>query len=143
MIWIAVVVGVALVLAALFAQRATASLLLMSAGSAVLSLVIAAFAGPLSGVLVATLYAGALIAMMAIWLILAEAEEAKRDALYWVAVAFLLLALPAGLLAAWRPVLQLQAPPARVVSLEDILILSLILVVAAGGVPYVLGGERR
>lgn len=143
MIWLVIVVGVALVLAALFAHHTTASLLLMSAGSAVISLAIAALAGPLSGVLVATLYAGALIAMMAIWLILAEAEEAKRDTLYWVAVAFLLLALPAGLLAAWKAAVQPPTPLVRAVDLGDVLLLSLILMVAAGGVPYVLGGERR
>lgn len=143
MIWVAVAVGVVLVLAALFVRRVTASLLLMFAGSAVLSLAVAALAGALGGVLVASLYAGALIALMAIWLILAETEEVRRDAVYWVAVAVLLLALPAGLLATWGLAPQAPAQFTRSVSLEDILLLSLILMVAAGGAPHVLGGERK
>lgn len=143
MIWVVVVTGVVLVIAALFVQRTTASLMLMSAGSAVLSLVIAGLAGPLSGILVAALYAGALIAMMAIWLILAETEEARRDATYWVAVAFFLLALPAGLLLAWKVAPFTGERLMRAVSHEDILLLSLILIVSASGAPYVLGGDRR
>ncbi|MEZ0346292.1 MAG: hypothetical protein ABWK01_07065 [Infirmifilum sp.] len=143
MIWLVVIVGVSLVLAALFASRVSLSLLLMSLGSAVLSLAIAALAGPLSGILVAALYAGALIALMAVWLVLAGSEQARRDAVYWVAIAFLLLALPAGLLIITMSGTQQVIVVNRGLSTEDVMLLAVILMVASGGVPYVLGGDKE
>jgi polyferredoxin len=145
MLEVCLVLGAALALAALFTPRTAQSLLLLFGGTSLLSLAVAALCGPLCGVVVATLYAGALVALMAVWLILAETEEARRDAIYWVAVALMMIALLAVLLTAWAEgasATSAVGSAAREISPSDLLLLASVLVVAAGGAPYVLWGEK-
>lgn len=143
MLEIYLILGAVLVIAALFTPRTAQSLLLLFSGSLLLSLAVAELCGRLCGILVATLYAGALIALMAVWLILAEAEEARRDAVYWVAVTLMAIALPAVLLTLWAGGAEVVGGAMREVALSDLLLLALVLVVAAGGAPYILWGERE
>jgi hypothetical protein len=143
MLEIYLILGAVLVIAALFTPRTAQSLLLLFSGSLLLSLAVAELCGRLCGILVATLYAGALIALMAVWLILAEAEEARRDAVYWVAVTLMAIALPAVLLTLWAGGTEVVGGAMREVALSDLLLLALVLVVAAGGAPYILWGERE
>jgi len=142
MLEVCLVLGVALVVAALFTPRTAQSLLLLFGGTSLLSIAVAALCGPLCGAVVATLYASALIALMAGWLILAESEEARRDAVYWVAVALTMIALPAVLLTAWAGGASAVGGAAREITLSDLLLLASVLIIAAGGAPYVLWGER-
>jgi len=91
----AAVAGGGMVVAALLTRRLNRALALLFAGSLTLAIDIAVLSGFVAGVVVATLYAGALVAMVLVWLALLEEEEAPRDKVYLASVA---AAAAAGLL---------------------------------------------
>jgi len=68
-------VGTLLVIAALLCRKISRSLFLLFLGSITLAVDIALLSGIVSGVIVAGLYAGAMVAMILVWLMLVEEEK--------------------------------------------------------------------
>lgn len=134
--------GAGLVVAALLCRDVSRSLFLLFLGSLTLALDIALLAGVISGVIVASLYAGALVAMILVWLMLVEKEKVRVDLVYAASV---LGSLVSGLVLyyvlAFKGVLATRFLE-RPIVLEDVLSIVLALMVASIGVVHMLGGER-
>ncbi len=136
------VAGGGLIVAALLCKRLNRALALLFAGSLTLAIDIAALAGFASGVIVAALYAGALVAMILVWLMLLEEEKTRVDAIYLASVA---LAAASGLLLLPRGAALLGggAPEPWSPGLLDVGSLMLVLAAASIGVVHILGGDAE
>lgn len=138
------VVGGALVLAALASKRMTVSILLLFIGSLLVGFAVAEHSGPIAGMVVAALYAGALVTLILISLTLvSEEEKIKLDQVYAAALA---LALPVAILLIYMFSSVSYSPhkaAARIIGEEDVGAFVLILVTASIGVVTILrGGEK-
>ncbi len=130
--------GAGLIAAALLCRKPNRAITLLFYGSLSVSVAVAALAGFAPGVVVAVLYAGALVAMMLVWLVTFKEEKTGGDAISYIAVA----------LAAALTALLLGAPHGPSVSaaytpgLLDVASLVLALAVASIGIVHLLGGEK-
>ncbi|UNQ73100.1 hypothetical protein [Infirmifilum sp. NZ] len=134
--------GLAFVLWGLFSRRTTFSLLSLSAGSIMVAFAISELAGWVPAMLVASLYAGALVALMTVWVIVVAGEKARIDTIYTLALVFMFLIVLAALLLISSNQASLAGRAVlREADYRDFSLLTILLLVALlGGVHTVRGG---
>lgn len=135
-------VGTLFVIASLLCRKISRSLFLLFLGSITIAVDIALLSGMVSGVIIAGLYAGAMVAMMLVWLMLIEEEKTAVDLIYLSSILGSLatgLIVFHGVLSSTRAAVLLDRP----IVAEDIISVVLALIVSSIGVVYLLGGERR
>ena len=135
-------VGTLLVIAALLCRKISRSLFLLFLGSITLAVDIALLSGIVSGVIVAGLYAGAMVAMILVWLMLVEEEKTIVDLVY---LSSIIGSLATGLIILYGVSSQIGGSTVlldRPIVAEDIIAVVLALIVSSIGVVYILGGEK-
>ncbi|RLE59094.1 MAG: hypothetical protein DRJ35_06525 [Thermoprotei archaeon] len=135
-------VGTLLVIAALLCRKISRSLFLLFLGSITLAVDIALLSGIVSGVIVAGLYAGAMVAMILVWLMLVEEEKTIVDLVY---LSSIIGSLATGLIILYGVSSQIGGSIVlldRPIVVEDIIAVVLALIVSSIGVVYILGGEK-
>ncbi|QOJ79327.1 hypothetical protein IG193_02360 [Infirmifilum lucidum] len=143
MLELSCLLGLALVVWALFSRRTTFSLLTMSAGSTIVALAISELAGWVPALLVAAFFAGALVALMVVWLVVVVREEARTDTVYTLALVFMFLTLFSLLLLIGTNRIKVGGGVSlRVAEDTDFALLAvLLLTVLLGGLHVVRGGR--
>lgn len=136
--------GLLLVLYALYARRIALSLLALATGSVMIAYAISELAGWVVALLVASLYAGALVALMAAWAVIVAREEARVDTIYVLALVFLFFAaFSTYLLISGGALKPEPLQVSREADLTDYSLLAVLLLVALlGGLHVVRGGEE-
>lgn len=135
-------VGTLLIIAALLCRKISRSLFLLFLGSITLAVDIALLSGIVSGVIVAGLYAGAMVAMILVWLMLVEEEKTIVDLVY---LSSIIGSLATGLIILYGVSSQIGGSTVlldRPIVAEDIIAVVLALIVSSIGVVYILGGEK-
>ncbi len=143
MLELSCLLGLALVVWALFSRRTTFSLLAMSAGSTMVALAISELAGWVPALLVAALFAGALVALMVVWLVVVAREETRIDTTSALALVFMSLTVFSLLLLLGTGRIKLgDGISSRVAEDTDFALLAVLLItVLLGGLHVARGGR--
>ncbi|ABL78473.1 hypothetical protein [Thermofilum pendens] len=137
------VLGAVIIVGALYSKRVSLSLLLLSLGTVLVAMSIGLLVGATAGILVATVFAGALVALLSLWLIVTEKEEARADSIYVVAaVFFVLITVAFAVLLAFAYRLSPVPVILRKFTAEDAYLLLTLLLVSVTSSIYVLRGDR-
>jgi len=137
--------GAILTLSALLARRISLAVVLLFFGSLFVGFAIAVLASPAAGAVVATLYAGLLVTLIVVALmVVVEEKELRLDSKHFYAV---VLGIPAAYLLA-AALIEHGKPGAfgilRTVSAADVGAVALLAVATALGIAIALwGGEER
>ena len=83
--------GTIFIIGGLLSKRITPALLLLALGTTFVALAIGLLVNTTAGLLVSTVFAGALVALMALWLIIAEEETTRADPINVLSLAFMVL----------------------------------------------------
>ena len=138
------IAGGAFVLAALASKRITVSISLLFIGSLLIGFTVAEHAGPIAGIVVSSLYAGALITLILVSLMaVPRSGDVKTGTLFYVALAF--SSLTALVLLYMFSTASFSPKPAltRSISEEDAGAVILVLVSASIGIVTVLRGGKE
>lgn len=138
------ILGVITIMAAFLIKRTSYSLLLLFIGSFLVCLEIAVASGPVVGLIVLSLYVGAVNTLILISLMLVPEEEIKLDWLHIasVLIASILLVLLITFLYKFSPV-KMLTPAKRSLTIEDLGSIALVLMVSSVGVSFLLKGDEK
>ncbi|AKG38668.1 hypothetical protein MA03_04370 [Infirmifilum uzonense] len=135
-------IGVVLIVWGLYSRRIIASLIAMATGTIMISIALSETAGWTPAILVATLFAGGLIALMIAWMMLVTREEVRVDVTYALAVSLMLLTLLSIYILVGTGKIKFEVSQVtRIADINDYSLLTILLVTVLIGGLHIVKGE--